>query len=200
MSPTRRVNPELLTPLPLITDQPVDGRVYRLPGLNAALAMKGNIGRLITMGATWSDRYHTVFNVRRKLNDLEIEIQGQWVTISEGRVQIAIQSLHALRLRAPELPGDLPAAPFLTPLFHEDPRDGLGWWASNVTTHQATNGDITVVTCDVVFTRGDEGFSAKSTLVMTPEPPYHIYTYTTPSALGQQVLPGIIDSLNAQND
>lgn len=189
-----------MTPLPLLTEEPVDGRVYRLPGLNAVLAMKGSIGRLVTLGSSRTDRYHTVLNLRRKLNDLEVEIQGQWVTVTENRVQFAIHGLHPLRLRAPEIPGDLPAAPLLTPLFHEDQHHGLGWWASNITTHQASTGDTTVVTCDVVFTRGDDSFPAKSTLIMTPEPPYHIYTYITPSALGQKVLPGIIDSLNAQND
>ncbi|GGN46607.1 hypothetical protein [Deinococcus daejeonensis] len=193
-------NPTLLAPLNLLPDEPVDGQVYRVPGLSAAVAMQGGIGRLVTLGSTWSDRYHTVLNVRRHLNELEVELQGQWTTLSSAPVHLAIHALHPLRLRATPLPGDLDAAPMLTPCYHEVGDKGLGWWTANTSTHQSTFGDTTLVTCDVVFTRGSETFYATSHLTITPEEPYHHYEYTTDSKTGRAVINSLMKSLSAQND
>lgn len=192
-------NPTLLAPLNLIPDEPHDGQVYRVPGLSAAVAMQGGIGRLVTLGSTWSDRYHTVLNVRRSLNELEVELQGQWATLSSAAVHLAIHALHPLRLRAPHLDGDLETAPMLTPCYHEVGDKGLGWWTANTSTHQSTLRDTTIVTCDVVFTRGSESFKAISHLTITPEEPFHHYTYTTDSKAGRAVIKSLTDSLSSQN-
>ncbi|ASN83376.1 hypothetical protein [Deinococcus ficus] len=193
-------NPTLLAPLNLLPEDPQDGQVYRVPGLNAAVAMKDGVGRLVTLGSTWSDRYHTILNVRQHLGELEVELQGQWATLSSGAVHLAIHALHPLRLRAPRIEGDLDAAPMLTPQYHEDGDKGLGWWTANTSTHQSTLGDCTIVTCDVVFTRGGECFKAHAHLTISPEEPYHTYSYTTESRPGRAVIKGLMKSLSAQGD
>ncbi|WP_119675182.1 hypothetical protein [Deinococcus sp. RM] len=178
---TLLTNPALLAPLDLLPAEPVDGQTYRVPGISAAVALRGDAGRLITLGESTYRGAGSVLNIRRRGACLEVQISQQWFMLERRDVQLALKSLHAVALSAPPLRGEHELAPLLTPTYHDPAGRGQGWWLTTVCAHELPGGPVRTVTSALRVTRGGESFPAERVLTLQPQAaPASRYTAQTP--------------------
>ncbi|UBV45469.1 hypothetical protein LAJ19_20300 (plasmid) [Deinococcus taeanensis] len=186
---TVSTNPALLAPLDLLPPDPVDGQTYRLPGISAAVALRGNVGRLITLGeATGRGVGGSVLNIRRHHGRVEVQIGQQWFMLERRDVQLALKSLHAVALSAPPLRGEHELAPLLTPAYHDPAGRGEGWWLTAVCAQDHWAGRVRTVTVDLRVTQSGESFPARRVLTFFPEPPHSPARYEAHTPEHQRVL------------
>lgn len=186
---TLSINPALLAPLDVLPDGPVDGQAYRVPGISAAVALRGAVGRLVTLGEHRPNG--SVLNLRRAHGRLEVQVGSQWFMLERRDVQLALKALHALALHAPPLPGERLAAPLLTPTYLDPGGRGAGWWLTTLRAEEVTLEGRRTVLSDLRVTRGAQSFPARRVLTLQPHGAGQVCRYEAQTAEHQLVLDGL---------